>query len=128
MIAGTCDKLCLTSSHKDAPIDITDYKTNAKGVLIKDLDKHGKPQNKYFLGPLSHLLESKYSDYALQLSIYAYFLEQQTGRRIGSLRIHFIPTDNPLEHFFIPCIYMRETVIAMLEWHNENPLTTIIHE
>ncbi len=125
MIAGTCDKLCVTSSHKDAPIDITDYKTNAKGVHVKDFDKHGKPVHKYFLGPLSHLLESKYSDYSLQLSIYAYFLEMQTGRKIGSLRIHFIPTDNPLAHYFIPVPYMRETVVAMLEWHKANPIVTI---
>ena len=126
MVAGTCDKLCVTSSHKDAPIDITDYKTNAKGVLVKDFDKHGKPVHKYFLGPLSHLLESKYSDYALQLSIYAYFLEMQTGRKIGSLRIHFIPTDNPLAHYFIPVPYMKYEVITMLEWHKANPITTIL--
>lgn len=126
MIAGTADKLLVTSSHKDAPIDIADYKTNEKGILIKDLDKNKKPVHKYFLGPLSHLLESKYSDYALQLSIYAYMLEKKTGRKIGSLRIHFIPTDNPLAHFFIPCTYMRETVIAMLEWHRQNPIAKIL--
>lgn len=125
MIAGTGDKLLVTSSHKDAPIDISDYKTNEKGILVKDYDKHGKPVHKYFLGPLSHLLESKYSDYALQLSIYAYMLEKKTGRRIGSLRIHFIPTKNPLAHFFIPVPYMKYEVIAMLEWHKANPVVSL---
>lgn len=126
MIAGTGDKLLVTSSHKDAPIDISDYKTNAKGVNVKDHDKHGRPVHKYFLGPLSHLLESKYSDYALQLSIYAYMLEKKTGRKIGSLRIHFIPLDNPLAHYFIPVPYLKLEVIEMLEWHKNNPLTKII--
>ena len=125
-VAGTCDKLCVTSSHKDAPIDITDYKTNLAGVKVKDYDKHGKPVHKYFLGILSHLLESKYSDYALQLSIYAYFLEMQTGRKIGSLRIHFVPTDNPLAHYFIPVPYLKYEVIEMLKWHEANPITTIL--
>lgn len=127
-IAGTADKLCVTSSHKDAPIDIADYKTNEKGVKVKDTDKHGKPVHKYFLNSLSHLLESKYSDYALQLSIYAYMLEKKTGRKIGSLRIHFIPTDNPLAHYFIPVPYMKYEVIEMLKWHKENPVVKIIKE
>jgi hypothetical protein len=126
MLAGTADKILLTSSHKDAVVDFTDYKTNAKGVHVKDFDKHGKPVHKYFTGILSHMLESKYSDYALQLSIYAYMFEKATGRKVGSLRIHFIPLDNPLAHYFIPVPYMRETVIAMFEWHKANPITTII--
>lgn len=126
MLAGTTDKLLVTSSHKNSPIDISDYKTNAKGVLVKDYDKYGKPDHKYFQEPLQHLLLSKYSDYALQLSIYAYMLEKKTGRRIGSLRIHFIPTDNPLGHFFIPVPYMKFEVIAMLEWHRNNPMITQI--
>ena len=124
-IAGTADKLCVTSSHKDAPIDICDYKTNAKGVNVKDFDKTGKPIHKYFLHCLSHLLESKYSDYALQLSIYAYMLEKKTGRKIGSLRIHFIPTDNPLAHYFIPVPYMKHEVIEMFNWHRQNPVVKL---
>lgn len=128
MLAGTADKLLVTSSHKDAPIDISDYKTNARGIKIKDTDKHGKPQHKYFLGPLSHLLESKYSDYALQLSIYAYMLQKKTGRRIGSLRIHFIPTDNPLAHYFIPTPYLYYEVKAMFDWHLANPIVKLNHK
>lgn len=127
-IAGTADKILVTTSHKDAVLDLSDYKTNAKGIFVKDTDKHGKPVHKYFLGPLSHLLESKYSDYALQLSIYAYMLEKKTGRKIGSLRIHFIPLDNPLAHYFIPVPYLKYEVEVMLKWHKENPLTKIIKQ
>lgn len=126
MIAGTADKVCVTSQYHDSVLDLTDFKTNAKEVHVKDIDKHGKLQHKYFLHCLSHLLESKYSDYSLQLSTYAYFLEKQTGRRIGSLRIHFIPTEDPLNHFMIPVPYMKFEVMAMLKWRKEHPDTTIL--
>ncbi len=126
MIAGTIDKILVTSSHHTAILDLADYKSNLGGIPVKDFDKKGKPVHKYWLAPLEHLLYSKYSDYAVQLSIYAYLLEKQTGRKIGSLRIHVLNTESPLEHYFLPVPYMKESVIAMLEWKKNPHLHTIV--
>lgn len=117
MIAGTADKPLVTTSHKDSIIDITDWKTNVKGVHQKDLDKYGKPINKYMLHCLSHLMDSKYNDYAIQLGIYGYLLQKQTGRKIGQLSIHYINPENPLINYKIPLPYMLNDVKAMFEWY-----------
>ncbi len=122
MLAGTADKLCVTSQYHDAVIDITDYKTNVGGVQHKDFDKHGKPKHQYFLGPLSHLLCCKYNRYGLQLSMYAYMLEKKTGRRIGSLRIHEIDSDNLLRHRMLTVPYMKLEILATLRWKKERDL------
>lgn len=114
-IAGTADRFLLTTSSKKCVIDITDWKTNYKGIHQKEVDKHGKPVNKYMLGCLSHLQNSKYNDYALQLSIYAWMLQELTGRKIGQLNIHWINPEEPLDNFKIPVPFMKYEVEAMLE-------------
>lgn len=124
--AGTVDNILVFSSHKNSVIDLTDFKTNEKDLNAKDCDKHGKDKNEFFLEPISHLVSSKYNDYALQLSIYAYMIEKKTGRRIGSLRIHRIPTDNPLGHYFIPVPYLKREVEDMFQWKKEHPDVVIL--
>jgi hypothetical protein len=126
MLAGTMDKPLVTTSHKNSIIDITDWKTNIKGIHQKDLDKHGKPKNKYMLHCLDHLMDSKYNDYAIQLSIYAYILQKQTGRRIGQLNIHYINPENPLINYKIPVPYMKLEVEAMFKFNKEKPVAGII--
>jgi len=121
-IAGTCDTILLTTSHKNCVVDITDWKTNIKGITQKPYDKYGKPTNKYMLGPVAHLQDSKYNLYALQLSLYAYFLQQATGKKIGQLSIHYVNPNNPLINFPIPVPYLKDTIEKMLEWHINNPL------
>lgn len=121
-VAGTADKPLVTTSAKDSVIDITDWKTNIKGVHQVDLDKHGKRINKYMLHCLSHLVNSKYNDYAIQLGIYAYLLQKKTGRKIGQLSIHYINPINPLINYKIPVPYMLNDVKAMFEWKANNYL------
>lgn len=128
MLAGTADKFLVTTSHRNSIIDITDWKTNIKGIHQKDLDKKGNPVNKYMLHCLDHLMDSKYNDYAIQLSIYAYMLQKQTGRRIGQLNIHYINPENPLINYKIPVPYMKYEVEKMLEFHKNNQTPTIKKE
>lgn len=114
LVAGTCDKLILTSAHPNAPLDLDDFKTNLGGLPQVDLKKDGSRNHKYMLHCCSHLIESKYNKYSLQLSIYAYFLEQKTGRRIGRLRIMYIDPTNPMNYYPIPVNYQRGLVQEML--------------
>lgn len=120
--AGTSDKVFVVNSQKDSPIDLGDFKTNLKGVLQVDLDKAGKPIHKYMLHCLSHLIDSKYNFYALQLSEYAFMLEKQTGRKIRKLFIHYINPNNPLINYQIPLPYLKYEIIAMNEWKANNYL------
>ena len=98
-IAGTSDRILVHTSHKDSVISISDYKTNLGSLPQIDLDKKGKQKIKYLLGPVSHMIESKYNLYSLQISLYSYMLQKQTGRRIGKLFIHYINPVNPLINY-----------------------------
>lgn len=121
-IAGTVDKPLVTTSSKNSIIDITDWKTNIKGIHQKDYDKHGKPKNEYMLHCLSHLMYSTYVDYSIQLSDYAYMIELQTGRKIGQLNIHYVNPNNLLINYKIPVPYMKHEIIAMRKWYSENAI------
>lgn len=109
-IAGTADHIIETTSHKKSILNIDDYKTNiSKGIYFENKYK------KYLLGPFSHIQDTNYFDYSLQLSCYAYMAENLTGRKIGTLSIVFIPPHNPLAYRRIPVNYMRMEVQALFK-------------
>ncbi len=112
MVAGTSDKPMLKAISKTSPIDISDYKTNEK---IEFFNKRGT----YLKYPLDYLQDCSYITYSLQLSLYAYFLECLTDRKIGRLFIHHIPIDDPLSHKIIPVAYMRDAAIKLLDYYND---------
>jgi len=113
-IAGKMDLPCICTNSTKSIIDISDFKTNIKGIEQKKLNKQGAPYNKYMLTPIDHLQESTYNDYSIQLSIYAYMVEQKTNCKIGKLTIHYINPNNPLTNYLIPVPYMKYEVIQML--------------
>ncbi|MES3018158.1 MAG: hypothetical protein V4721_10275 [Bacteroidota bacterium] len=119
-LAGTADHPLVTTSHKNSVIDIGDWKCYGNGINQKDLDKHGKPRNKYMLHCLDHLQASSYNKVALQLSLYAYMLQKATGRKIGKLFAHWINPINPLINIQLPVPYMKHEIIAMIAWRKEN--------
>ncbi len=122
LIAGTSDlPLVCTSSHKSI-LDIGDFKNYGKGINQKEVDKHGDPRNEYMLNCLSHLQNSSYNKVAIQLSLYGYMLEKQTGRKIGKLFAHFIDPVNPLINFQIPIPYMKDTIEKMILWKLDSPI------
>jgi len=120
-IAGTADKICAVSNRKDCDVDIADFKTNLnKGIVFySDYGKHLYP-------PFEHLHDCNYTKYAFQLSIYAYFFEQLTGRRVRQLYIHYIPADDYMKHRKIPVLYMKNDVKLLLETYKEEVLSQII--
>lgn len=122
LIATSVDRLLFTTSHKNCVVDITDWKTNEKGIKQKELNRDGSPRNQYMTGPISHLQNSKYNDYALQLSVEAYLLQKMTGRKIGQLTIHWINPHNLLINYQLPVPYLKLEVEEMLNWYKQNIL------
>lgn len=114
LIAGTADHIIETTKHKSSILNVDDYKTNiSKGIYFESKYK------KYLLGPFSHIQDTNYFDYSLQLSCYAYMAEKLTGRKIGTLSIVFIPPANPLAYKRIPVNYMKMEVIALFKYYKE---------
>ncbi len=119
-VAGTTDKICMISNRKDCEVDLSDFKTNiSKGIYYySDYKKRMYP-------PLEHLQDCNYVKYSLQLSIYAYFFEELTGRRVRQLYIHFIPPNDMMQHRKIPVMYMKNDVKALLELHKDKILNIV---
>jgi hypothetical protein len=79
-VCGTSDYVCF-NKHT---FDISDFKTNVK------FNFENQYSDKFLLEPVSHLPNSEYFIYALQLSIYAYMIENLTGLRCGFLNIYWL--------------------------------------
>lgn len=113
-IAGTADWVYFEGRY----FDINDWKTNK---VIKTEGFQGQ----CMLGPLDHLQDCNYTHYCLQISLYAYMLEQ-AGRTARSLSFtHFPAWVNPAtgrpEHpdqdsaVSYPVAYLKEEIQAILE-------------
>jgi hypothetical protein len=82
-VAGQADKVF----KRGNVIDIHDYKT------CKAIDYEGF-RGETLLTPFQHIQNANYWIYELQLSMYAYMLEQ-CGYEVGSLQMHWIYGDDP---------------------------------
>jgi len=90
-------KICGTSDyvHFDGDtFNISDFKTNVKFNFENQYDK------KFLLDPVSHLPNSEYFIYALQLSFYAYMLEKITNLRCGFLKIFWLKRQIDTKNIF----------------------------
>lgn len=110
-IAGMTDHLV---DLDDNFFDVNDYKTN------KVINFYSPYQNRLKY-PLDFLDDCQFNVYALQLSMYAYFYEQETGKKCRSLKLLYY--DREIKKF-IPYYtpYMKMEVIAMLEHYKKNNL------
>lgn len=80
LLAGQADKVFITSKNDVRYIDIDDFKTNSK---IKQAGYKGQKMK----APLSHLQDCNYSHYNLQISLYAWMMEQ-FGFYVRNLSFH----------------------------------------
>ena len=77
------------------------------------------PYGNKLLKPVNFLDDCQYNLYALQLSIYAYFYEVETGKRCRQMRLLYY--DRILKKFqIIPVPYMKMEAIAILENYIKN--------
>ena len=87
--------------------DINDYKTN------KILNLYS-PYGKKLKFPVSFLDDCQYNIYSLQLSIYAYFYEEETKKKCRSLSLLYF--DRKLKKFIrYPVPYMKIEAMTILE-------------
>jgi len=119
-LAGTADKICVLSNRKDSEVDIADFKTN----VSKGIQFHSDYKKRMY-APIDHLQDCNFVKYSLQLSIYAYFFEELTGRKVRKLWIHFIPPHDFTQHYKIPVIYMKNDVRLLLETYKQQILQIV---
>lgn len=128
-VSGTVDRVSLrpfrrgfVKGQDDYIVDLSDYKT-AKRKKVVSFDstyvKDGKRKSnrKFLYSPLSHLEQCSYTRYALQLSAYAFIIEEQYGFTIGRLKILFVYEDDNGEYqvMTIPVPYMRMEIQTLFE-------------
>lgn len=98
-ICGTSDYV----SFNKETFDISDFKTNVK------FNFENQYEDKFLLDPVSHLPNSEYFIYSLQLSLYAYMIEKLTGLRCGFLNIYWLKRQLDTKIIF-KAKWMRYTV------------------
>lgn len=85
-VAGSWDKLSLTSNRSDGKFHLSDFKCFEKGY-----DSLFKVSGQSWLNaPFSHLPNNKFTKISFQLSFYAHLVEELTGRRCERLFIDLI--------------------------------------
>ena len=113
-IAGLTDIAVIDGNY----FDIDDYKTNKK--IDKNSFRHPKTGYKKMLFPLQHLQDCNFNHYQLQLSLYAFMLEQLSGKTCRSICFHHHPPreDDPTQAqeqgIRYDCKYLRDDVLKML--------------
>lgn len=109
-IAGTSDQ-----PYFDLPyVDVNDWKSNK---VIKTENKFGK-----MLHCLSHLDDTNFNHYNIQLSLYAWMLEQYgyKPRNIGITHILFHNDNTPSHHVYYPMKYLKKEIEEMLEYYDQH--------
>lgn len=108
-LAGQSDLVVINHSNKS--FRILDYKTNKKGIATTAY------RNETMFAPVNHLPECKFTHYALQLSLYAYMLEQEMGYTCEGNEILWVDTNSPdkveIQRWETP--YFRDEIVEMLE-------------
>lgn len=107
-IAGTLDFL----NFQNGEFTIFDWKRSNKIIVCGQPEKCSKWGKRAF-NPISHVHDTTYWHYALQVSIYRYILEKNYGIKITSSKLAvFHPDYN--QPYVIDIPYMRDEVIAVL--------------
>jgi hypothetical protein len=131
-VCGTADVVIQRNrSSSNCICDIADYKTNLRKGIVFDstyTNKFGvKVSNgKFMYGPVAHLEDCNYNQYALQLSLYAYMLERNFNVRIGKLFIlwlQFVRNEATqwiyYKTVYLPVPYLHYEAIAILKEQEE---------
>jgi hypothetical protein len=103
-IAGTAD---IIRHEKNGCFSVFDIKTNKKFNLASQY-------NTRLLPPFDHLTSCEYTIYALQLSLYAYMYQNNTGRNVNQLGIFFYEREKN-KFIFYPVVYLKHDIKRILE-------------
>lgn len=111
MLAGQIDLLIKDGND----IYIIDYKTNKK-IEEKSFFDSATRQNTKMLHPLTNIMDSNYWHYTLQLSIYAWMIQQKNPNFNikGLILIHYDHAGNPPVTYELQ--YLKDDVIKLLKY------------
>jgi hypothetical protein len=112
LISGMADKVFI---HPNMKVDIDDWKTNEKIDRIN-------PFGDKMLGPLSHYDDCNQNHYSLQVSLYAWMLEQY-GYKPNNLKFTHVEIDvnyNILNRVEYRTLYLKRDVENMLQYYQDN--------
>lgn len=115
-IAGSPDKFCLTSTRKDGSFVMSDFKVFQKDDLYISRG--------WLKEPLQHLPAQKFIKIALQLSYYAFQLEELLEKRCKGLFIHLIDP-NLKSHRKVWVPYMKNDIHMVLLSKKEEILNMV---
>lgn len=104
-IAGTVDLLIYDKETKT--LDICDWKTSRQIETTSFGSKKGTT------AATSHLLDCNFNHYSLQLSLYAYILENSYNFQINKLKILHLTDYNTVVY---ECKYMKDIIQKMLTY------------
>ena len=113
-IAGQSDKVIVQTGIKDGIkyIDIDDYKTNKK-LSFKSYYNHKLGTSVKMAYPVNHLDDCNFNHYQLQLSLYAWLLEQH-GYTVRNITITYIP-DEDSDAIIYKCEYLKKEIEAIIK-------------
>lgn len=122
-VAGSWDKLSLTSNRKDSKFHLSDFKCFEKGY--DSLFTVGSQP--WLNHPFNHLPNTKFTKISFQLSFYAYLFEELTGRGCERLFIDLITPVFDKDHRLISyknevinTMYLKNDVKIFLETFKED--------
>lgn len=130
-VAGQADLVVLETKGLKTYVDIIDYKTNKKIEL--NSYKNFKTGHQMMQGPLKHLQCCNFNHYNLQLSLYAWMMEQH-GFIPRNLIIEHYPLRTPVnlltgeggevdynqEPVIYKMNYMKKEIVDMLRTYKKN--------
>lgn len=123
-ICGTSDRIEI---NEDRTFHVYDLKTNAKLKSSGDMEAYWNPKKKIkekerLVSPVSHLYNCEIDKYTLQLSCYAYMLEQYDFECTGLTIEHilFNEDDTYKESNIIPIPYLRDEAKNVINWYYKN--------
>jgi len=105
-VAGTAD---LIYDHPNNEFTVGDFKTNKKF-------RFSSPFSERLLAPVDHLHSCEFSNYSLQLSLYAYLYEELTGKKCRKLVIFYLDGDRFRAYH---CSYLKNDVKNILKHFNK---------
>lgn len=127
--AGTIDRLQVRQRTMESAVDLYDYKSNLQGMTFwssklnpdNTVKKHYR---RYFQEPLDHLEHSKWMEAVIQLSGYAFMLEEMTEMKIGQLgMLEILPDFTDWNIHYIP--YLKMEMIALFDTFGANHGTIV---
>lgn len=108
-VAGMADLIYV---HKNGEFTIGDFKTNKKF-------RFSSPFGERMLEPVDHLHNCEFNVYALQLSMYAYMYEKQTGKKCRKCVIFYLK-DDAFRAYHVN--YLKSDIEALFNYYKINTI------